>query len=229
MSDMKSAATKGKPTQQLIDIAEIREGIVVLKDGTMRAVLMTSSLNFALKSQEEQDAIVYAYQDFINSLDFPIQMVISSRKADITPYLEQIRQRKERQHNELLRLQMEEYINFVSELVKNSNIMTKTFFIVVPFSVQQSRKEGFFSKLLKGFRSTTGTHVMTDEEFDHNKAQLFQRVEQVAVGLRGIGLRLVPLQTDELLELFYNLYNPTTSRNQRLKNSGELQVQESEG
>src|SRR5688500_2545768 len=119
MPEMRSTATKGNPSQKLIDIAEVRDGVLILKDGTLRAVLMVSSLNFALKSQEEQDAIIYAYQDFINSLDFPAQIIVSSRKADITPYLAVVKERRDRQQNELLRLQMDEYINFVGELVKN--------------------------------------------------------------------------------------------------------------
>lgn len=226
MGDKPDPSKKGAPSQQLLEIAEIRDGVVVLKDGSMQAVLMVSSLNFALKSEDEQNAIVYAYQDFINSLGFPVQIIVSSRKTDITPYLEQVRRRRERQKNELLRLQMDEYINFVSELVKNSNIMSKTFLVVIPFTVQQSKKEGFFSRLLKGVKSVGGKGKMTDEEFGHNKAQLFQRAEQVAVGLRGIGLRMVPLQSQELIELFYNWYNPVTSRNQRLKNVGELDIEE---
>lgn len=226
--DMKAAKPKGSPTQQLIDIESIRDGVVVLKDGTIRAILMVSSLNFALKSQEEQDAIIYGYQEFLNALEYPVQVMISSRKTDITPYLELIKGRRNTQKNELLRLQMDEYMNFVGELVKDSNIMSKTFFIVVPFALQQSKKEGFFSRIFKGFSAAAGTHQITDEEFEHTKAQLFQRVEQVAVSLRGLGLRIVPLQTEELLELFYNMYNPVVSRNQRLKNAGQLEVQETE-
>lgn len=227
--EMEKATQKGKPSQTLIPVSEIRDGIAILNDGTMRATLMVSSVNFALKSQDEQDAMVYAYQDFLNSLDFPIQITVSSRKMDITPYLEQVRELKEKQQNELLRLQMEEYINFVGELVKNSNIMTKTFFITVPFSVQQSRREGVFGKFFKGVKGAAGKHTMTDDEFEHNRSQLMQRVNQVAIGLQSFGLRLVPLQTQELLELYYQAYNPVTSRNQRLHNVSQLRIQEFEG
>lgn len=225
---MKSNKAKGKPSQTLIPVSEIRDGITILNDGTMRATLMVSSMNFALKSQEEQDAIVFAYQDFLNSLDFPVQISISSRKMDITPYLEQVKDLKEKQTNELLRLQMEEYISFVAELVKNSNIMTKSFFVTVPFSVQQSRQEGFFGKFIKGIKGAAGTHSVDDKEFEHNRSQLMQRVNQVAVGLQAFGLRLVPLQTQELLELYYMAYNPITSRNQRLRNAAQLKVEEFE-
>lgn len=223
---MMAQKIKGKPTQDLIQIAEIRDGVAILIDGTMRAILMVSSVNFALKAEDEQDAIIYAYQDFINSLDFGIQITVSSRKLDITPYLEEVKTLRDEQKNELLRLQMSEYINFVRELVKDSNIMTKTFFITVPFAVTQSKKEGLFARVFKGVKSASGKRVMSDEEFEHNKSQLFQRVEQVALGLRGIGLRVVPLQTQEMLELFYTMYNPMTSRNQRLRGLGQMNVEE---
>ncbi len=226
MAEMMKPKSKGKPTQDVLPIAEIRDGITILTDGTMRAILMVSSVNFALKSEDEQSAIIYGYQDFINALDFSVQISISSRKLDITPYIEQVKVLRDKQQNELLRLQMNEYIEFVGELVKNSNIMTKTFFITIPFSVVQSRKEGLFGRMFKGVKGAAGKHSMGDEEFEHNKSQLFQRVEQVAIGLRGLGLRVVPLQTQELLELFYNYYNPTASRNQRLRNVGQLNVSE---
>ncbi|MDZ4346850.1 MAG: hypothetical protein U1E51_30935, partial [Candidatus Binatia bacterium] len=119
-------------------------------------------------------------------------------------------------------------INFVGELVKESNIMTKTFFVTVPFSVQQSTKEGQVAKIFKGAKRATGKVQMNDDEFEHNRAQLMQRVNQIAMGLRGLGLRLIPLQTQELLELYYNMYNPTTSRNQRLHNAGQLKVIETD-
>lgn len=217
-----------KASQQLIPFTEVRDGVVVMPDGTLRATLMASSLNFALKSEEEQNAIIFAFQDFLNSLDFPVQVSIVSRKLDITPYLEELRARKERQSNELLKLQIDEYINFIGELVKGSAIMTKTFYITVPFSVQQSKQETFLDRLLKGVKGAAKKHTMSDVEFTHYKTQLLQRVEQVAVGLRNIGLRLVPLQTQELLELYYSMYNPVTSRNQRLYNIAMIKFEETE-
>ena len=224
--DMQASTPKGKPSQSLLPIAEIRDGVVVLKNGGMRAVLMVSSVNFALKSEDEQNALVYAYQDFLNSLDFSVQVIISSRKADISPYLGIVEEQRQKQKNELLRLQMGEYITFIRELVKNGNIMSKTFYVVVPFAIQTSKKEGFLSKFLSGFRIATTGHTLSDDEFTHNKAQLFQRVEQVAVGLRSLGLRLIPLDTQELIELYYTAYNPLTARTQRLRNVGQLDIQE---
>ncbi|MCE9643234.1 MAG: hypothetical protein K8Q97_02785 [Candidatus Andersenbacteria bacterium] len=226
--DMLNPSSKGRASQSLIKISEIRDGILILNDGTMRSVLMISSVNFALKSEEEQNAIIYAYQEFINSLDFSIQLTVSSRKMDITAYLEEVKRLRDLQKNELLHLQMTEYINFIGELVKGSNIMTKTFFVTIPFSVSQSKKEGTFGRITKGAKGATGNLKMNDVEFEHNKTQILHRVEQIAIGLRGIGLRVVPLKTQELIELFYNYFNPTTSRNQKLRNVTDLKVEETE-
>lgn len=223
---MQSSAPKGKPSQDLIPLDEIRDGVAILKDGTMRLVLLVSSMNFALKSEDEQNAIIFAYQEFLNALDFPVQLCVSSRKMDITPYLEQVKALREKQQNELLRLQMDEYIHFVEELVKGSNIMTKTFFVVIPFAVGQSRKESLWSRVTKGISGAAGGRKISDQEFEHNRAQLLQRAQQVAGGLSGMGLRVVPLNTQELLELYYSVYNPSTSRNQRLREVGSLRVQE---
>lgn len=229
MPEMSAAKAKGQRTQDLIPIQEIRDGVVILKDSTMRLVLLVSSINFALKSEDEQNAIIFAYQEFLNSLDFPVQIVVSSRKMDITPYLEQVKALQEKQMSELLRLQMDEYINFVGELVRGSNIMTKTFLVVVPFSVTQSRKEGLMSRVLKGAKGVAGGRKISDTEFEHTRGQLVQRANQVATGLSGMGLRVVPLNTEELLELYYTMYNPGTSRNQRLRDVGQLKVAEIEG
>lgn len=223
---MQSGSVKGKPSQDLLPVSEIRDGVAILNDGTMRMVLLVSSMNFALKSEDEQNAIIFAYQDFLNALDFPVQISVSSRKMDITPYLEQVKALREKQLNELLRLQMDEYIHFVEELVKGSNIMTKTFFVTIPFSVAQSRQEGLLGRVAKGIRGAAGGRKISDQEFEHSRAQLLQRVQQIAGGLSALGLRVVPLNTQELLELFYGMYNPATSRNQRLKEVGNLRVQE---
>lgn len=226
MAEMQSGQLKGKPSQDLIPVSEIRDGVAIMNDGTMRMVLLVSSMNFALKSEDEQSAIIFAYQDFLNALDFPVQISVSSRKMDITPYLEQVKALREKQLNELLRLQMDEYIHFVEELVKGSNIMTKTFFVTIPFSVTQSSREGLLGRITKGVRGAAGGRKISDQEFEHSRAQLLQRVQQIAGGLSALGLRVVPLNTQELLELFYSMYNPATSRNQRLKEVGNLRVQE---
>ena len=227
-NEMQDKKIQGKPSQEVVRVKEIRDGVAILTNGTLRATIMVSSVNFALKSQDEQDAIVFAYQEFLNSLDFPIQVVVSSRKMDITPYLEQVRVLREQQQNELLRLQMDEYSTFVAELVKNSNIMTKTFYVTVPFAVTQSKRGSAAGRVFKGIKGATGAGTMSDTEFEHNRSQLMQRVNQVAIGLQSFGLRLAPLNTQELLELYYTMYNPVTSRNQRLQNAAQLKVEEFE-
>lgn len=229
MPGVREKNKNGKRSQDLVMLSEVRDGVAVLVDGTLRATLIVSSLNFALKSEDEQNAIIFSYQDFLNALDFPVQITVMSRKLDITPYLEELKGRQAKQSNELLRLQMGEYVNFISELVKGSDIMTKTFLVTVPFSVQQSKKDNLGQKMLKGVRGAAKkSRKLSDLEFEHYKSQLLQRVEQVAVGLRNIGLRLVPLQTQELLELYYDALNPVTSRNQRLRNVAQLKLKETE-
>lgn len=221
---------KGKPTQQLVQLREVRDGVMVLTNNTLRSTLIVSSLNFALKSEEEQNAIIYAYQGFLNALDFPVQILIMSRKLDITPYLEELGTRKGHQQNELLRLQMGEYINFITELVKGSNIMTKTFFVTLSFAVTQSKQLNMFEKISKSISSgfTRKKISFNEAEFDHYKKQLMQRVEQVAVGLRSVGLRVAPLQTQEVLELLYSVLNPTTSKNLQLNNISQISTEETE-
>jgi len=220
---------KGKSSQQLVQLNEVRDGVAVMSNNTLRSILIVSSLNFALKSEDEQNAIIYAFQGFLNALDFPVQILVMSRKLDITPYLEDLEGRKDRQQNELLRLQMNEYINFITELVKGSNIMTKTFFVTVSFSLAQSKQMGSFEKLTKALQGIgKSSKPFTDAEFEHYRKQLMQRVEQVAVGLRNVGLRVAPLQTQEVLELFYDMLNPTTARNMRLHNVAQISTEETE-
>ncbi len=210
-------------TQKYLAIEEIREGIVVLKDGSLRAVLMVSSINFALKSMEEQDAIIFAYQDFINSLDFPLQIVVNSRKLDIAPYLKKVKEMELQQKNELLRIQTTGYIDFIEKLVEMSNIVTKSFYIIIPFAPALA-KLGWRHKLQSIVAPKT-TWRRSKEDFERYKAQLWQRVDHVASGLKGLGIRMVPLNTQELIELYYSLYNPVTSRNLRLTDINDLQLE----
>ena len=225
---MLEKSQKGKPAQQLVQLSEVRDGVMLLTNNTLRSTLIVSSLNFALKSEEEQNAIIYAFQGFLNALDFPVQILVMSRKLDVTPYLEELGARKERQQNELLRLQMGEYINFVTELVRGNNIMTKTFFVTVSFAVTQSKQLNMFERFTKGVSSgiSKKSKPFNEAEFGHYKKQLLQRVEQVAVGLRSVGLRVAPLQTQEVLELFYTILNPTTSKNMKLNNVSQISTEE---
>lgn len=201
---------KQTPTQQFLDIQEIKDGVVVLKNGTLRAVLMASSINFDLKSTDEQDAIIAYYQSFLNSLDFPVQIVVSSRRVNLKHYLEDLVQKSKEQTNELLHLQMEEYIRFIKGLVSMVDIVNKTFYIVVPFSPIESSKGGPVEKVKELF--TGGKEVASKEKsanFQVYKDQLWQRVEHIQYGLNGAGIRMVTLNTQELIELYYSFYNPS--------------------
>jgi hypothetical protein len=164
---------------------------------------MVSSLNFALKSDDEQTAIMYQFQNFLNSLDFSCQVLIQSRRLNITVYLEKIKELEEKQKNELLRIQTKEYRDFIKSLVEAGSIMSKSFFVIVPFTVFEA--QGLqITQLLKAPRSVT----LTEEEFQRCKNQLWQRMEFAALGLRRCGLKAVPLTTEEIIELFWGTHHP---------------------
>ena len=186
-------------TQQFLEIADIRGDVLILKDGSLRGILAVSSLNFALKSEEEQNAIIYQFQNFLNSLDFPIQIYIQSRKLNITGYLDKLKEMERQQKNELLKIQTREYIKFIQNLLTNVSIMTKNFYVIVPF----------FAVAPPGLRAKREKEaVLSDEEFKRAKIQLWQRMEFVAHGLRNCGLFCAPLNSQEIIELFWSIYHP---------------------
>jgi hypothetical protein len=213
----------GTSTQKYVDVEEVKEGVIVLKSGALRSVLMVSSINFDLKSTEEQDAIVSQYQNFINSLDFPIQIIVSSRKLDIKPYLEFLKTKESQIASELLRLQISEYQNFIRNLAEISNIMSKMFYIIVPFSPVETKEGGFFNKVTSIFNPRQA--VMEKRNmFETFENQLWQRVDQIIAGLSGIGLKVAPLGTDEVIELLYNSYNPTVYNKTAVKDTEKLEL-----
>ena len=193
---------------KFLAIDTVREDVILLKAGGLRVILMCSSLNFALKSTDEQDAIIYQYQNFLNALDFPLQFVIHSRKLNISPYIESLRARQKDEDNELLKIQIGEYIDFISSFVEMSNIMSKTFYVIVPYTPSVFEKKGIAASL---FNTLTFKKSGAEEagSFEEQKNQLWQRVEAVVTGLRRFGIRSSPLNTEELIELFYGLYNPS--------------------
>lgn len=214
--------------QQYLDVAEIRDGVVILRDGSFRAVLMASSLNFALKSEEEQNAIVYGYQEALNSLGFPMQILVASRRIDLTPYLQELDEREEAQESELMKIQLQEYRGYIKELVKVSNVMTKSFYVILPFAPVQAKEESAFTRFSKTLRVRGGFAPLSPTDFARYKDQLWQRVDSVSTSLRGIGVRLVPLNTQEIIELYYTLYNPDTSRNQHLAPIEDMEIEDVE-
>lgn len=203
------------PSQQIVNIEEIRDGVLILRDGSFRVVLMASSLNFALKSADEQMAVIMQYQSFLNSLDFSVQFFTQSRKINIEPYIDTLENAQKSQTNELLKIQIAEYIEFVRTFVKASNIVTKNFFIVVPFTPPFFNQEGSPSAagIINLLKSLWGSKPqkregVSPQKFEEYKNQLWQRMETVIQGLVRAGVRAVPLNTEELIELFYGLYNP---------------------
>lgn len=191
-------------SQQFLEIDQIREGVVILKNRALRAVMMVSSLNFALKSEEEQSSIIYQFQSFLNSLDFTCQIVIQSRKLNITGYLDKIKQLEAKQTNELLKIQTKEYHDFIQQLVGGGGIMSKSFFVVIPFTLLEAKGIISSIELLKSPKMPT----LTEEQFQRCKHQLWQRMEFIALGLRRCGLQAAPLTTPELIELFWSLHHP---------------------
>ncbi|MGB2762407.1 MAG: hypothetical protein WBC21_02595 [Minisyncoccales bacterium] len=190
-------------TQDFLQIEQIREGTVILKNKLLRGILMVSSLNFALKSDDEQSAIIYQFQNFLNSLDFSCQILVQSRRINITGYIDKLKKLEKEQTDELLQIQTSGYREFIESLVKAGTIMNKNFFIIVPFSLletKQNEKKGIFKapKIPK----------LTEEEFQRSKIQLQQRMEFIILGLRRCGLKAVPLTTPEIIELFWGLHHP---------------------
>ncbi len=220
-SDKLSGGSGSGSTQKYVDVEEVKDGIISLKNGSIRAVLMASAINFDLKSTEEQDSIIGQYQNFINSLDFPIQIVISSRRLNIEPYMDYLKKQELKLSNELLTLQLAEYRNFIKNLTAASNIMSKFFYIVVPFSPVESVKGNFFENLMGGPKKDLEKRKIMFESY---KNQLWQRVDQVIAGLSGTGVKVVPLKTDEIIELLYNSYNPAVDHNSLLKDIDQVEL-----
>ena len=193
-------------TQQFLEIDQIKEGVVLLKNKGMRGVLMVSSQNFALKSGEEQEATVYQFQSFLNSLDFPLEIIVQSRILNITGYLDKLKELESKQRNELLKVQTGEYRKFIKDLIAGGQILSKNFFVVVPFTLIEipglKSAAGIFGKKKEEDSELTKSH------FQRAKSQLWQRLEFVALGLRRCGLQTAPLNTSELIELFWSLYHP---------------------
>jgi len=190
-------------TQQLLEIEKIKEGVVVLRNKALRGILMVSSQNFALKYEEEQKAIIYQFQSFLNSLDFSLEIVIQSRRLNMTGYLESLKELEKKEKNELLKLQIGEYEKFIKELIAGGAIMSKSFFAVVPFVFAELPRLTLSIDKVKKTKKT-----LTEERFQRAKTQLWQRMEFVALGLRRCGLQCAPLNTVELIELFWSLYHP---------------------
>ncbi|GMQ95468.1 MAG: hypothetical protein BMS9Abin13_583 [Patescibacteria group bacterium] len=205
-------AIKSKATQGFVPIEEVRDGVVILKDGSMRMILMVSSSNFALKSEDEQRAVLAQFQTFLNSLEFSTQIFIQSRRLDIRPYLSLLRERLKEQMGDLMRIQIQEYIDFIKNFTDSTNIMTKTFFVILPYShpilsQKTTSPFDFFSKKKNATRKESREEQKL-EAFEEARSQLEQRVSVAKQGLARTGLRAVVLGTEEIIELYYKFFNP---------------------
>lgn len=224
---MPEAAAKKKQTksttQSMLPITEIREDTVMLRDGTIRAVLAVSSINFGLKSEEEQEAIISAYRQFVNILDFPLQIVIQSRKLNISNYLDRLLSAEQTQTNELLRQQIRDYRSFVGELVELGQIMSKRFYVVVPYNPLSDKRKSFWSRLSDVLQPGRFIH-MKDDRFRQQKSALDLRVGHVESAMSSAGLKTARLDTQGLIELYYEIYNPETSEGQPLAPIGKLEL-----
>lgn len=222
---------KGNPnsTQNTLQIAEIRDGVVIMNDGSFRSVVMVKSINFDLMSPQERDAVEYSYQGFLNSLYFPVQIFIRSQKVDLRPYIERLDKIRSEHDNMLLALLMEDYIQFISDLSLQTNIMAKNFYVVVPYENTQgpaqvlAQSKNFFTGLTELFSNKGEQHVTINENtLNAAKDELRNRVQAVLAGMQQCGIQGLPLDTQELIELYYDTYNPDTATRQQLKNFDDL-------
>lgn len=221
------ATNKSTPsTQRYLQIAEIRDDCLVLKDGSLRALLLVSSINFALKSDEEQNAIVAGYISFLNSLDAPVQIVIQSRKLNLDNYLANIEKAEKEQANDLLKIQTAEYRQYITDLVGRGNIMSKRFFVVVPFDPFTNKKRSFWQRGGDVLQPTSVINL-SQKAFAARHKDLFIYIDKVLSGLSSMGLKASVLDTQSLIELFYNTYNPTVSKNEKFENIDKLRLEES--
>ena len=209
-------AVKSKAAQDFVPLKEIRDGVVIMKDGTLRMLLMASSVNIALKSADEQAAILMQFQSFLNSLEFSAQIFIESRRLDIRPYLALLEVRLHEEMNDLLKIQIKEYLSFIKTITQSTNIMSKLFIIVVPYAPPKSvtattggQSSGALGSILG--KKQLAKPVLSQDSisaFEEAKSQLEQRAGIVSQGLSRTGVRIVPLGTEEITELYYRLFNP---------------------
>lgn len=210
-------------TQQYLDIAEIKDDVVIMKDGTLRAVLLVSSINFALKSEDEQNAVINSYVMFLNNLNFMLEIVIQSRELNIDSYIGYLQEKEKQQINKLLKIQTSEYIEYIKELTSLGKIMNKRFFVIVPYNPMTDKHKGFFSLLGEAFRPATSIKLK-DKSFERYKEMLDRRLSSVVGGMESMGVSTARLDTQSLIELYYKVYNPETSKNQDLVDLKKLRI-----
>lgn len=224
----KVKSKKATSTQKFLNVKGIRDGVVMLKSGGLRSILLASSINFSLMSEDEQVGKIYAFQDFLNSLEFPIQIVAQTRKLNINKYVEKIKEAGRMQENELLRMQINGYGEYIISLVELANITTSNFYVVVPYSSSPAQSVGNPIDKIKSILRPAAQVKEETKAFDKSKEELHLRVNHVTGGLSGMGIRSAALDTQEMVELLYNWYNPEVSTNQVLTDLDELKVERGE-
>jgi hypothetical protein len=215
--------TKSKSsTLGFVEISEIRDDVLVLRESQMRSVLAVSSANFALKSSQEQEQIIGSFQGVLNSLEFPIQILVQSRRLDLNPYIEKLRQLEDQQSNDLLRVKMQEYIEYIKEMLHEVNIMNKEFYVIVGYE-PISLKDGLFGRF---FRALNPTRIIKQkqEDFVRNRKLLMGRIDQIASRIGALDLKINLLNTEQLIALMYNSYNPDTLESIRLGDVSSIDV-----
>ncbi len=211
-------------TQQYLDIAEVKDNTIVMKDGTIRAVLLVSSINFALKSEDEQNAVIDSYVRFLNNLSFTLQIVVQSRELDIDNYLQYLKDKEKEQTNKLLKIQTADYIEYIKELTSLGKIMNKKFFVIVPYDPMTDKHKGFFSLISEAMKPAS-IIKLKEKTFNRYQEMLDRRIESVIGGLESMGVSVARLDTQSLIELYYKTYNPETSKNQELVDLDKIRVE----
>jgi hypothetical protein len=222
-------AVNPNSTQNVLQVAEVRDGIVIMNDGSFRSVVMVKSINFDLMSTQEQEAVEYSYQGFLNSLYFPLQIFMRSQRIDIQPYIDKLDKIRTEHDNMLLALLMEDYIDYIGALSQQTNIMDKKFYIIIPFfpvidtankAIAQSKN--FVTGFVDLFKNKDQHVTINENDLENAKNELRNRIQSVLSGLLQCGVQGLPLDTQELIELYYDTYNPDTATRQQLKNFGDL-------
>ncbi len=219
----KSVKQRAAATKRFLDISEIRDGVVVMKDGTLRRVLMVSSINFFLKGVDEQDAIIAAYVQFLNALESPVQFVIQSRKLNVDPYLQMLVEKEKEHTTDLMKSQTAEYRDFITQLIDLQDIMERRYFVVVPYNPLTNKQKGFFKRFSELW-APGATIKLKEKEFQKRKYDLDLLTQRISSGLYQMGLEITQLDTQSLIELYYDTYNPDVAATEHLEDINKIQI-----
>lgn len=225
-TEKKSSSTKTSTkssTLGFVEISEIRDSVLILREGQMRAVLAVSSANFALKSIQEQEIIIGAFQGILNSIDFPIQILVQSRRLDLTSYIEKLKHIEDNLTNDLLRVKMQEYVEYIKQMLQEVNIMNKDFYVIVGYE-PISLKDGIFGRFLRALNPSRAIK-QKQEDFLKNRKLMMSRTDAIASRLASLDLKVNLLNTEQLIALMYNSYNPDLLESIRLRDVSSIDIQ----